>query len=538
MKTSTEHIAPRGSCRILYVSDPSSIATNLLPEPVRPEALRNWVDMVADSGVDIFDQEIFSQGWTAYWRSERDEYEYDRRRQHRRFIPMLDAGTQPLDILIDQAHKRGMRFVAGFRMNDNHAYQARQQGLSIAQFIEDNPQWCLTEFPAGELYKQGEPLDFTFAEVRDFTFGVIEEVASRFDIDGVELCFRDFAYFPPSTGEERMHLMTELIQRIRAMLIERGRVNGTKFLLGARVFSTIAECRNLGLDVPTWIDDGLLDYVCPQDVMYCDFNLPLESWSALTRASECMLYPAILPWTSYRARYRLGNKLLSDATCRAMAQTFYGAGVDGISIFNHFCAMSHPPFYPHQMQVFHELRDPQKVAAGERHYVFDPTWAGLTGFGGDGIASTGAHKARKLVLDRSAPHPTGEYRFQLYEDLQGASGATLLFRGFGLTANDELEVVLNGHTIPGDRIGRTAGSDTEGHVRASENGGVMCHPERGRIDLRGDAMPPFSTRWFSLSPSTVVFGQNCLTLTLTQSDSTASDGQIVVDELEIWVHPK
>lgn len=538
MKASKKRMAPRGTCRILYVSDPSSIATNLLPEPVRPKDLRNWVDMVADSGVDIFDQEIFSQGWTAYWRSESTEYEYDRRKQHRRFIPMLDGGTQPLDILIDQAHKRGMRFVAGFRMNDNHAYQARQQGLSIAQFIEGNPQWRLTEFPDGELYKQGEPLDFTFAEVREFTFGVIKEVAHRFDIDGVELCFRDFAYFPPNTGKERMHLMTELIQRIQAMLIGRSRTKATKPLLGARVFSTIEECRTLGLDVPTWIYNGLLDYLSPQDVMYCDFNLPLEEWSALTRSSECMLYPAILPWTSYRARYRLGNKLLSDSTCRAMAQTFYGAGVDGISIFNHFCAMSHPPFYPHQMRIFHELRDPQKVVAGERHYIFDPTWAGLTGFGGDGIASTGAVKAQKLVLDRCTPNPTGEYPFQLYEDLQRTGGATLLFRGFGLTENDELEVMLNGRMIPDDRVGRTARSDMAGHVRASEDGAVMCNPERGRIDFRGDPMPPFSTRWFSLEPSTAVFGQNCLTLKLTQSDPVGEGEQIVVDELEIWVYPK
>ena len=31
----------------------------------------------------------------------------------------------------------------------------------IAQFIEDNPQLRLTEFPEGEYYKMAEPLDFT-----------------------------------------------------------------------------------------------------------------------------------------------------------------------------------------------------------------------------------------------------------------------------------------------------------------------------------------------------------------------------------------
>ena len=122
---------------ILYVSDPSSIATTLLPDPVRVEDLTRWIDLVADSGVDIFDQEVFSQGWTCYWRSER--YEYDRRHQHCRFLPLLDSGTQPLQILVERCQARGMRFVAGFRVNDDHAFQARQQGVGIAEFIEAHP---------------------------------------------------------------------------------------------------------------------------------------------------------------------------------------------------------------------------------------------------------------------------------------------------------------------------------------------------------------------------------------------------------------
>ena len=47
MKRSKSDIAPRGNCRILYVSDPSSIAMNLLPDPVQPDDLRRWVDMLA-----------------------------------------------------------------------------------------------------------------------------------------------------------------------------------------------------------------------------------------------------------------------------------------------------------------------------------------------------------------------------------------------------------------------------------------------------------------------------------------------------------
>ena len=129
----------------------------------------------------------------------------------------------------------------------------------------------------------------------------------RFDIDGIELCFRDTAYFPPHHAAERAHLMTELIQNIRTQLNERGKEIGKKLLLGARIYSTVAECARQGLDICNWIQNGLLDYISPQDTMYADHNLPYSEWSALTRKTECLLYPGLLPWNSYRARYRLGR---------------------------------------------------------------------------------------------------------------------------------------------------------------------------------------------------------------------------------------
>jgi len=76
-ETTRQRWTPRGDHRILYVSDPSTVARTSLPDPVQEEDLRRWVDMVADSGVDLFDQEVFSQGWTAYWQS--DRYQYDQR---------------------------------------------------------------------------------------------------------------------------------------------------------------------------------------------------------------------------------------------------------------------------------------------------------------------------------------------------------------------------------------------------------------------------------------------------------------------------
>ena len=539
MNDSKKEINPRGSWRILFVSDPSSIVTNWFPDPAGAEDLRRWVDIVADSDVDVFNQEVYSQGWTAYWRSER--FEYDRRKQHRRFLPMLERGEQPLDVLIDQSHRRGMTFVAGFRINDNHAFQAKQQGVGIASAIESHPEWALKDFPPGEFYKTSEPLDFTFDGAREFVLSVIAEVVERFDIEGVEMCFRDHAYFPYRTGRERAPLMTDFVRQVRDLLDERSKKRGERMVLGARMFSTLAECLNLGLDVKTWIEEDLLDYLSPQDTMYADFNLPYEEFSVLTRASKCMLYPGMLPWTSIRARNRLNQIPLSPANCRALARTMYATGADGISVYNHFCAMWNAPFYPQMMAGFRELRDVERISRSERAYVFDPTWSGFDGFGQD-RTSTGEIKANRVVLDRSKAGAAGEYGFNLYEDLRSAHMASLVFRGFGLTEEDRLELTLNGHPIPADAVWQTRESDAPPadwhHVR--EEGGKLlrCIPEQGRIDFRKEKEPAFSTRWFSLNASLVEIGRNRLEFKLAYSDPGATSPSITIDEVEVYVTPK
>ena len=333
--------------------------------------------------------------------------------------------------------------------------------------------------------------------------------------------------------------MTELLRHIRTMLDERGRSRGKRLLLGARVFSTLEECASLGLDVASWISSGLVDFLCPADVMYADFNAPYAEFAALTRASNCMLYPGMLPWTSLRARRRLDQIPLTAANCRALAKTCYSAGADGLSMYNHFCTMWHAPFYPQAMRNFHELRDPERVAAAERHYIFDPTWAGLTLFGQD-RCSTGAVKANKIVLGRSLPGSSGQYRFNLYEDLSQSFGATLAFRGFGLTENDQLQITLNGKEIASAPVGRTRTSTAPvewDHVRRSGDKLIKCIPEQGRISFPGATDPSFSTRWFSLSAEQVREGENCLSLTLGEGDPDSSEN-IVVDEIEIWVQPR
>ena len=522
-----KHYSPRGSRRIIYVSDPSSIAMNYLPDPATEESIREWVDQLSAARVDVFVQEAYTQGWTTYWRV--DGLEYDARPQHRRFLPLLERGVQPLEVLLDQCHRRGMEFLAGIRINDNHGHVSVEQGVGAgASFLVDHPEWQIRELPPGPYYKLSTPLDFTYPQVRDYVVGAMERLVDRFPVDGLELCFRDHRYFPPGKGPERKDLMTELVERSRAIVDEAGRLRRKKLLLGARVFQTLDECRSLGLDVETWISRGLIDFVAPNDTMHTEPNVQYEEFRRLTHDGNCLLYPGMLPWTSQRMRRRLGNGHMSLDQQRAAAANMYGAGADGISFYNHFVTLTWAPFYPHRLREMAAVRQPESVMEGDRHYVFEPSWGGSVGFGED-RASTGAVKADRLLLKRK-PGATGAFRFRVCEHLGRSRGAMLLFRAYGAREDDRMEVRINGARVD-DRAIRARTNESRSDLRAvvdpssKKSSGLPPVPE-----IPGDGR----TVWFDLTEPPAVFGDNHLEVTLTEvPSSTGKD--ILIDEVEVFV---
>ena len=81
-----------------------------------------------------------------------------------------------------------------------------------------------------------------------------------YDVDGIELDFvRSPCLFPPGKEEEGMPLMTELIRSAREVVNRASESKGKPVLLGVRTPGTVDTCRRIGLDIETWLQEGLVD---------------------------------------------------------------------------------------------------------------------------------------------------------------------------------------------------------------------------------------------------------------------------------------
>jgi len=325
------------------------------------EIPNDWVDHLAkDGGVDIYSQMVFHQGWVELFKSE--FCEHDTREKYERLDALFASGIDPLNLFIERSHHNGMEFMANFRMNDRHG--------NNKEFLQEHKEWLLEEFPRG--------VDYSIPEVRDWMFSIMEEVVERFGVDGLELDFMRWCrVFPTSTASKNQPIMTEFMRRLKRMLDRVSEDKGKRLKLGVRVPQTLEECHILGYDVPTWIKEGLIDYVCPSDFFYTDFNAPYEEFAKLTKGSSCKLYPSIHP----KVAEGYDKSLVSLPMYRAAAKTFYCYGADGISVFNYhynWAKRQHPSYpgpaemYPEALTYLRELKDPEILANGDRYYVFIP----------------------------------------------------------------------------------------------------------------------------------------------------------------------
>jgi len=418
---------------------------------------------------------------------------------------MMDAGVMPVDVYIDECHKQGMEFIAGFRMNDRHGHNADW----FEQLTKEKPDWILKGYkPSSKRttdprsYELGCALDYSVEGVRDWIFSIMEDAANRFDIDGMELNYTRLpACFPLGEAEAHHATMTDFVRRVCAMLEGVGEKKGRKLLLGVRVLQHLEGCLNMGFDIPTWMKDRLIDYIAPGDIGFTDVNAQFEAFVKLARASDCYVYPQIQAMLGYYHR----DRVQSPDHCRAAVQNFFGAGADGFSTQNVFEVEAY--------RTLKELRDPDRVAVGNRHYVFYPLW-GPNGSGQVGYHRDFPYHTEEIVLDREKCGVRKAFRFRLCEHLpvtssvngkEVISGALMTCRP-GIVPGDEIAIDINGETIPAKDI----------WFEWAEGGG----------------QPPLCS--FALASPPAVFGDNHLGMTLKKGSPDKKEN-IVLHDVEVFV---
>ena len=263
------------------------------------------------------------------------------------------AGTDQLALSIEVCREQGVLIVASYRMNSEDYYERQ---LDLSDFGRAHKDWAI----AGR-----NCLDPAIPEVYAHRMAIFREVAENYDIDGIEFDFRRH-YHMVSDPHKNHVVLTRMVRETRKMLDEVTKAKGRKrLLLGVRVGPSIdtpttkdlyqgmghpsssPSCKDLGLDVKTWIKEELVDYVCPTLFWPKWPGLPRTAeFAELARGTNVGVFPTIWPlpaWLPHHADQGPARPIGADDRERRLryrrelgelALQCFADGADGISAYN------------------------------------------------------------------------------------------------------------------------------------------------------------------------------------------------------------
>jgi hypothetical protein len=466
--------------RTIYFNDARHYYLFVYEPPMRLEEAWAPVDEVAGTAVDTFVYGV-SRGDGLFYPSRVGlRFGEDKRpfadacywRVWHNMQSLLDRGLDPLQVLVGRAHEKGMEFFASVRMGGWEGLDAR---------------YALAQGGRG----------FVHPEVRAHQLGVLEELLTRYEVEGVEL---DFAAAPggsafwlrPEDAAEHAATMTGFVRQVAHLAQSRGKQ------VGARIYPTAELNLKTGLAVETWLQEGLVDYAAPLLYlsMVLDADLPIGWLAERAHQREISVYPVLQPYRHDDSRRFHPRANATPAMVRAAAANYWRQGADGL--YTWFLGW---PLEDQERRILSELGDEELIREKDKHYFLRRR-----------CAQAGEHDyPGQLPLEIPAPDQGGDHplRFGIADD----------------PGNDRVQRIRL-------RLG-IANLVSDHALRLRLNGRPLAGPCR-RSPLR--PVDPYAGQWVEveLDRGAIRRGENLLELALLRRPEDLV-GALVVEDMEVLV---
>ena len=283
------------------------------------------------------------------------------RRAHQNFAQLIAAGHDPLQVLCERAHAKGMQLYAQLLLQQG----PRERMLKSWEEEGANPEAWRRDLQPWEIGAKGgvdvdwpgyRCPDFMREEVRAGTLAVIEEVLDNYPVDGFELqmAYEPHFFHPTEIGAGRAVMNEWIAQVHRAVQRKPGRE------LVATVPADLEGCRAVGLDPLAWIAAGSIDALVAEPAAALD---PEADFGPLVQAAAgrpCRIMAAL--------QSRVDTDRIGEATpamIRGAACNYWRQGIDGLYLAHWFGC------WPYGAEFYQKLREvphPDIMASKDKIY--------------------------------------------------------------------------------------------------------------------------------------------------------------------------
>lgn len=226
-------------------------------------------------------------------------------------------GVDTLQSIAQGCHEAGILCYADIRANACYPLKAPGwTGDSLARMYNDKFWWDHQEFLIADKSGKQSPnmpnLSYAFPEVRELKLAIVREVVQR-DVDGINI---DFLRHPPFFGYEaplingfkkkygidprslpnddkrwyayRCDVMTDFMRKVRLIVDKAGSEKKRKLGISARIDNR--HYQSWGLDIETWIKEGVLDILIVGQHGAGGYSFDLRPFVKMASGTGCLVF--------------------------------------------------------------------------------------------------------------------------------------------------------------------------------------------------------------------------------------------------------
>lgn len=278
-----------------------------------------------------------------------------------------------MQVRYDYCHEKGVECWWSMRMNDPHW---------LSPGLEERPQhsdfWYYNKerltrawyrrpwFP--EWHWENYIFDYAQKEVYDYNLALVREYLLDYQSDGLELDWlRAIPAFRPGFDEAGSPILTQFLRDVKEVARAASLKWGHAIRIGVRVPTRVQEALDLGMDVPGWAKEGLVDLVVPSPKsVRVEQDTQVALWKRVL-PPNVIVAPALDMYAAsgWPTRTR-------QAMDMGFASNFYHQGADNIYVFNHFEKFTDVMPTNEMQTVFANVSDRDAVSRFERRHIL--TW--------------------------------------------------------------------------------------------------------------------------------------------------------------------
>ena len=380
-----------------------------------------------------------------------------------------EAGCDPIQIRIDEARRLGIDYWAHLHMNDWHHLEVLdgERNILSSRFHEQRRDLLIGEegtagLPEALRVAMRWFQDYRHDEVRRLRLDVMKEACSRYDLDGFQYDFmRCPGYFRHGEEKAGWPIMTDFMRESRRAIDGIAGARGRAIGFAARVPNTIDGAERLGLDVRTWVSEGLVDILIPATLYAADLEEDITEWVELARGTGVQIVPTIE--AGYRAGHTGGVTRshynppailpLDLDMINAVAARHWRNGADGMYLFNFFASAA--VYGLDTRPALDDIGNPLRLRYKNKKYVVARSAPGFVLRDRDQTFPNCLRTARQIPVELTADNV--DIAIDVADDLaeagQRVAGVELSLLVQNLTIYDELSVSFNGTRIePGNPL--------------------------------------------------------------------------------------